>query len=338
MSDLEERAGLYRELVTAEMRAVVGDAPDRLFAWMRYHLGWEDAEGRPVDASPGKMMRPVGVLLAAELCGGDPTRAVPAAAAIELVHNFSLLHDDVEDRSDRRRDRATLWTFAGEAQAINTGDGMFTIARTAMLNLEDRGVSSELTLRAVRELDEACIRLVHGQYYDISFEERHDVTLDEYITMASGKTAAMFAAPLAIGAIVAGAPEPTVEAFRAAGRHIGLGFQMVDDVLGIWGDPAVTGKPVGDDIRSRKMTYPVITALGSDVSGLKSLYAQPSAGDQEIEAISRLIEEGGGRSATELRAREERDRAVALMEDTGIGGENLDLLVSYASAAIGRVS
>lgn len=338
MTDLEQHAASYRTLVTAEMRAVVGDAPDGLFAWMRYHLGWEDASGNPVDASPGKMIRPVGLLLATELCGGDVERALPAAAAIELVHNFSLLHDDVEDRSDRRRDRATLWTFAGEAQAINTGDGMFTLARTAMLNLQDRGASPEQTLRAVRELDEACIRLVHGQYFDISFEERHDVTLDEYITMASGKTAAMFAAPLAIGAIVAGAPESTVEAFRAAGRHIGLGFQMVDDVLGIWGDPAVTGKPVGDDVRSRKMTYPVITALETNVSGLKSLYAEPFAGEEEIEVISLLIEKGGGRAATEQRAHEERDRAIALVEDTGIAGDSLDLLISYASAAIGRVS
>jgi geranylgeranyl diphosphate synthase, type I len=338
MSDLEQRAGEYRELVTAEMKAVIGDASDGLFAWMRYHLGWEDAQGTPVTASPGKMIRPVGLLMATELCGGDIQQAVPAAAAIELVHNFSLLHDDVEDRSDRRRDRPTLWTFTSEAQAINTGDGMFTLARTAMLNLQDRGVSPELTLRAVRELDEACIRLVHGQYLDISFEERQDVTLDEYITMASGKTAAMFAAPFAIGAIVAGATEPTVQAFRTAGRHIGLGFQMVDDVLGIWGDPAVTGKPVGDDIRSRKMTYPVISALNNDPSGLKSLYATPFSGEEEIEAISPLIEQGGGRAVTEQRAHEERDRAIAVIEDAGIAGEGLERLNAYASVAIGRVS
>jgi geranylgeranyl diphosphate synthase type I len=338
MSDLEQRAVEYRELVTAEMRAVIGDAPDRLFAWMRYHLGWEDTEGVPVHASPGKMIRPVGLLLATKLCGGDVDRAIPAAAAIELVHNFSLLHDDVEDLSNRRRDRPTLWTFTSEAQAINTGDGMFTLARMAMLNLQTRGVSPELTLRAVRELDDASIRLVHGQYLDISFEQRQDVTLDEYITMASGKTAAMFAAPLAIGAIVAGASEATVEAFRTAGRHIGLGFQMVDDVLGIWGDPTVTGKPVGDDIRSRKMTYPVISALEHDPARLKALYIMPSSGEKQIEVISTLIEEGGGRDVTEQRAREERDRALAVLKDSGIAGDGIEYLNAYASVAIGRVS
>ena len=338
MSDLEQRAVEYRELVTAEMRAVIGEASERLYAWMRYQLGWEDAQGVPVSASPGKMIRPVGLLLATELCGGDLERAVPAAAAIELVHNFSLLHDDVEDRSDRRRGRPTLWTFTSEAQAINTGDGMFTLARAAMLNLEDRGVPPALTLRAVRELDKASIRLVHGQYFDISFEERQDVTLDEYITMASGKTAAMFAAALAIGAIVAGSSEATVEAFRTAGRHIGLGFQMVDDILGIWGDPAVTGKPVGDDIRSRKMTYPVISVLENDPSGRKSLYATPFSSEEEIETISLLIEEGGGREVTARRAHEERDRAIAVIEEAGIAGEGLERLRAYASIAIGRVS
>lgn len=153
MSDLQERAERYRPLVSAEMRAIVGDRPEGLYAWMRYHLGWEDVAGQPVEASPGKMIRPVGLLLATELCGGELAQAIPAAAAVELVHNFSLLHDDVEDRSDRRRDRPTVWTFAGEAQAINTGDGMYTLAREAMHRLLDRGVPSERAIRAMRELD-----------------------------------------------------------------------------------------------------------------------------------------------------------------------------------------
>jgi geranylgeranyl diphosphate synthase type I len=339
--DLEARATRYRDLVTAEMRAVVGDRPEGLYAWMRYHLGWEDPEGNPVSASPGKMMRPVGLLLATELAGGDPQQAVPAAAALELVHNFSLLHDDIEDRSDRRRDRPTLWTFAGEAQALNTGDGMYTVAHLAMYNLLDRGVPPDVAVRAMRELDQTCIRLVHGQYLDISFEERSDVTLDEYIEMAAGKTAAMFAAPLAIGATIAGADEPVVAAFRAAGRHIGLGFQMIDDVLGIWGNPAVTGKPVGDDLRSRKMTYPVITALSgpTDLSGrLSALYGKAFAAEEEIGEIASLIEAAGGRTATEARANDERDRAVAALEDAGVASEALEQLTAFAAQAVWRVS
>jgi geranylgeranyl diphosphate synthase type I len=341
MTDLQERATRYRPLVSAEMRAVVGDRPEGLYAWMRYHLGWEDATGQPVEASPGKMIRPVGLLLAAELCGGDLEQAIPAAAAVELVHNFSLLHDDVEDRSDRRRDRATVWTFAGEAQAINTGDGMYTLAREAMHRLLDRGVPSERAIRAMRELDGACLRLVEGQYHDISFEERRDVSVDEYLTMAGGKTAAMFSAPLAIGAIVAGADEPLIQAYRAAGRHIGLGFQMVDDVLGIWGDPAITGKPVQDDLRSRKMTYPVVTVLAGgapDGGGLQALYETPPHADEDLSEIAQLIEAGGGRRATEQRAHEERDRAIAVLEDAGVRSEQLERLTEYASQVIGRVT
>jgi len=341
MSDLESRADRYRALTTAEMRAVVGERSEGLFAWMRYHLGWEDSSGTAVDASPGKMIRPVGLLLATELAGGDAERAVPAAAAVELVHNFSLLHDDVEDRSDRRRDRPTVWTFAGEAHAINTGDGMFTIARAAMYGLLDRGVSASITVRAMRELDDACIRLVEGQYHDISFEERRDVGVAEYLTMAGGKTAAMFAAPLALGAIVAGADEPTVQAFRAAGRHIGLGFQMVDDILGIWGDPAVTGKPVQDDLRSRKMTYPVVSALeatGGAEPALQGLYESAPHADEDLDEIAVLIEAAGGRQATEQRAIEERDQAIAVLEDAGVGREHLERLTEYASQAIGRVT
>lgn len=341
MSDLESRAARYRELTTAEMRAVVGDRPEGLYAWMRYHLGWEDVDGQPVEASPGKMIRPVGLLLATELAGGDVERAVPAAAAVELVHNFSLLHDDVEDRSDRRRNRATVWTFAGEAHAINTGDGMFTLARTSMHGLADRGLEATLAVRAMRELDDACMRLVEGQFHDISFEERRDVSVAEYLTMAGGKTAAMFSAPLAIGAIIAGADQSVVQAYRAAGRHIGLGFQMVDDVLGIWGDPAVTGKPVQDDLRSRKMTYPVVTVLGGsgpDSRQLQTLYETAPRADEDLGAIASLIESGGGREATEQRAIEERDQAIAVLEDVGIDGDQLERLTEYASQAIGRVT
>ena len=189
MSDLEVRAARFRPLVQREMRAVIGDEPDGLHAWMRYHLGWEDATGRAVEASPGKMLRSTAVLLAAEVLGGSAEVAAPAAAAVDLVHNFSLLHDDIEDDSATRRGRATVWTFAGVPQAINTGDGMFTLARLAMHRLPEAGAEERRVVEAMRELDEACLRLVEGQYLDMAFERRGDVTLAEYVTMAAGKTA-----------------------------------------------------------------------------------------------------------------------------------------------------
>jgi geranylgeranyl diphosphate synthase type I len=170
----------YRALIEAELRDVVGDAPGALWAWMRYHLGWEDAGGHAVEASPGKLLRPAAVLLAAEALGTAPERAAPAAAAVELIHNFSLLHDDIEDRSERRRDRATLWTLSGVAQAINTGDGMHALARLALLRLADRGFEAHTVLEAARELDRACLQLVAGQHADMAMEGRIDLGRADY--------------------------------------------------------------------------------------------------------------------------------------------------------------
>jgi len=341
MSGLAERAAEYRPAVQREMREAVGSNPGVLYAWMRYHLGWEDQGGSPVQASPGKLMRPVAVLLATELLGGDVAHALPAASAIELVHNFSLLHDDVEDASEFRRGRQNLWVFAGAPQAINTGDGMFVVARLAQYRMLAAGAPPERVLAVMREIDDACMRLVEGQYLDMSFETRADVTLDEYLAMSAGKTAAMFAAPFAAGAILAGGPEATIAALREYGRHVGLAFQMVDDVLGIWGDPAVTGKPVGDDLSARKMTYPVIVALeSSDEAGglFREAYATSTSPQDPIVSMGRWVESTGARAATEAKAREEMERAMAALTGAGLPSEAVAILAEYAEAAVGRVS
>ena len=341
LTTLAEFASTYRPAIQREMRAAVGERPDRLYAWMRYHLGWEDEAGRPVEASPGKLMRPVAVLLATELLGGIVEHALPAAAAIELVHNFSLLHDDVEDASEFRRGRKNLWMVAGAPQAINTGDGMFVVSRLAEYRMLEAGSDPERVLRVMREIDHACIRLVEGQHLDMSFETRDDVTLEEYLAMASGKTAAMFAAPFACGAVVAGASEATVAALRQYGHHVGLAFQMVDDVLGIWGDPAVTGKPVGDDLSARKMTYPVILALESTDEGgalLREAYRMPPSAGDRIEAMARWVESTGARASTEAKAREEMQRAMAVLTGSGLSADAISILAEYAEAAVGRVS
>ncbi len=338
---LNARADRYRALVRDEMRAVVGNSPDGLYAWMRYHLGWEDIEGRPEQASGGKMLRPVAVLLAAEACGAHANQAVAAAAAVELIHNFSLLHDDVEDRSDFRRGRANLWTFAGDAQAINTGDGMFTLARLATYRLLDAGVPAERVVAAMRELDEACLCLVEGQYLDISFETRIDVTQDEYWRMAAGKTAAMFAAPFAMGAAIAGAEPRVVEGFRAFGHHIGLAFQAVDDILGIWGDSALTGKPVGDDLLSRKMTCPVIAAL--DASGdasalLRRAYGQPARPGEDVTPLAKLVAQTGARALTQTMAERQEEEALDALRAAGVAGDVIALCSEFARAAVVRVT
>ncbi len=336
---LAQRTERYRPLVVEEMRAVVGDGPAGLFAWMRYHLGWEDAQGRPVEASAGKLLRPTALLLSAEIVGGAAEDSLPAAAAVELVHNFSLLHDDIEDESPLRRGRATLWTLAGVGQAINTGDGMFALARLAAHRLLERGVEERRVIEAMRELDKACLRLVEGQYLDMLFETRETVSRDEYLAMASGKTAAMFSAPFAMGALLGGAGGVTVAALREFGHHVELAFQAVDDVLGIWGDPDVTGKPVGDDLRSRKMTYPLIAALDSgadEAADLARVFAAPGRPDEDVAALAALVERLGGRAATEAFAAEQERAAVAALDAGDLDGQAIAPCADYARAAAGR--
>jgi geranylgeranyl diphosphate synthase type I len=321
---LEARLPGYVALVSAELRDIVGTSSNPLYGWMRYHLGWEDAEGRPVEGSPGKLLRPAALLMATEALDGDPERAVPAAAAVELIHSFSLLHDDIEDRSELRRERATLWTFTGVPQAINTGDGMHVLARLAVLRLQDRGFSPDLVLAAALELDRACLRLVEGQHSDIAIEGRTEVSRAEYLATIAGKSAAMFAAPFAIGALLAGADPPTVDAFRAFGHHTGMAFQAADDLLGTWGDPALTGKAARDDLRARKMTLPVIAAIeaeGEEGEALRRDYARAHVDDEDLDLLAARIERLGGRDACAAYAAAEEAAAQAAIEHVALAPE-----------------
>jgi geranylgeranyl diphosphate synthase type I len=333
---LAERTDRYRPLVVAEMREVIGDEPAGLFAWMRYHMGWEDEAGQPVEARSGKLLRPTALLMATELVGGSIADAVPAAAAVELIHNFSLLHDDIEDQSLTRHGRRTVWTFAGEAQAINTGDGMFTLAHLAMHRL---AVDERRMIEAMRELDETCLQLVQGQYLDISFETRHEVSRDEYIAMTSGKTAAMFAAPFAIGALLGGASGDRVAALREFGWHIGLAFQAIDDLLGIWGDSELTGKPAGDDLLSRKMTLPVVAALEADDAGageLAKAYAVPAKADEDVADLADLVARLDGKSATEVFAEEHVQAGLAALSAAALDEAGEEACRGFAALVAGR--
>lgn len=292
----------YRDPVVAEMRAALDRPGMGHVALMRYHLGWADAAGRALPASGGKMLRPALCMLSCEAVGGDPSRALPAAAALELVHNFTLIHDDIEDASDTRHGRETLWRVAGIPQAINAGDGMFVLARRTLLGMADAGVPAERALDAACALDDACVLLCEGQYADIGFETRAHVSLAEYEAMIAGKTAALLGASAAIGAIAGGADGPTVAALGECGRLLGFAFQIQDDVLGIWGEEAVTGKPVADDIRSRKKSFPVVYAfdhLGPDERArLARIYASAELIESDVGAVLGLLEVADARAAS----------------------------------------
>ena len=287
-----------------------------LYDMMRYHLGLGGtSEGRAPQA--GKMVRPALCLLSCEAVRGDRRKALPAAAAIELTHNFTLIHDDIEDGSHSRHGRDTVWRIWGEAQAINAGDGMFVLAHLALYRLVEAGVPASMALEAARLLDQACLALCEGQHLDLVFETRLDVGDEEYLAMISGKTAALMGAATAVGALLGGASQDVVNAFREFGRCLGLAFQIQDDVLGIWGETAQTGKPAGDDIIARKKSFPVVHALGhaskEDRGLLRGIYSSDTVEPQRVEEVLAVLERSGARACSEEAAARHVEAALSAL-------------------------
>ncbi len=331
-------ASRYLPALEAEMQAVVSaPAPEvhDLYGYLRYHLGWADERLQPHRGRTGKRLRPVLCLLACEACGGDWEQALPAAAALELLHNFSLIHDDIEDHDATRRGRPTVWALWGVPQAINAGDALFVLAHLALLRLSDRGVPAETVAKAFHIFDHACLRLTEGQFLDIRFEQEEEVSLEEYLSMIEGKTAALLSAACELGALVAGVPADQRARLRTFGRHLGLAFQIQDDILGIWGDPEKTGKPVGSDLRSRKKTLPILHGLRRDPA-LRALLAQPTLGEEEIGRAIQLLEAAGSRAFAEEQARRHIDQALAVLEDADLQPPAASALRDLTSSLVGR--
>jgi geranylgeranyl diphosphate synthase type I len=270
---------------------------------IRYHLGWVDAEGVPQFGSAGKALRPTLCLLACESVSGEYRQALPAAAALELVHNYSLIHDDIQDDDRERRHRPTVWAIWGKPQAINVGTAMRILSNTALRRLEEMGIPAGKQSRIQRLLDEASLRLIEGQYLDISYENRFDITANDYLNMIEGKTASLIACALEIGALLGTNEEHLIEGFRNFGWNLGLAFQIRDDILGIWGNQDSTGKPLGSDIRRRKKTLPIVYALEKAHDGLKQeliqIYQNGALDDLSTANVIRILEMMGTQTSTQ---------------------------------------
>jgi geranylgeranyl diphosphate synthase type I len=329
---LHQAATILEETVNAQLKTVANPTAAEILAWSRttvepalrnavaqlpasmrrvanYHFGWHDSEGKPASGDTGKAIRPALALLCAQAVGGDPEAAVPAAVAVELVHNFSLLHDDVMDRDLMRRHQPAAWTIFGAADAILTGSALQSLAFQCIAQ-----GGGALGSDGVRRLHQTVAELCHGQSLDLSFEQRSQVEIAESWAMAAAKTGALLSCACSLGAMAAGGTARQVRLLSGFGDHLGLAFQLVDDLLGIWGDPAVTGKPAHSDLMSRKKSLPAVAALNSETAPGEEVARfyrrtepfQPT----ELAGIAELIERTGAREWAGSAAASERTLAV----------------------------
>ncbi|MGZ3639850.1 MAG: polyprenyl synthetase family protein [Ktedonobacterales bacterium] len=298
---------------------------------IEYHLGWRNPDLSPAQSHPGKLLRPTLVLLACELAAGRRgaaasarddlvRRVVPAAACVELVHNFSLIHDDIEDGDEERRHRPTLWKLWGIPQAINTGDGLFSLARQGLWRLVDSGIAPLVVVRLAALLDRTCLELCEGQFLDMRYEGRRDITVEMYLEMIGRKTAALMACSTEMGAHL-GAPDDVPLAGNLArfGRALGLAFQLRDDLLGIWATKEL-GKSYAGDLRRKKMTLPVIhafeTASGPDRATLDAIYLENGpASEEQMAAALTVLERTSARARVASALAEQGALARAALDE-----------------------
>ncbi len=289
---------LSREMkraINEEMRLVLeleSEPSDNFLGMLHYHMGWLDSDLRPTNVNSGKQIRPLVCLLCCMAAGGDWHKVVPAAAALELLHNFSLIHDDIQDASPTRRGRLTLWKIWGIEQAINVGDAMFAISHLAMARLTEHGIRADIVVQALRRFDETCLHLTRGQHADIDFEKRNEVNVDDYVVMITGKTAVLLSLCAELGALIAGCDEDTITHYATFGLNLGLAFQIKDDILGIWGDEKITGKSTATDVTTKKKTLPVLYGLSKSET-LRQYYAESENGNEFVSKVTQTLEQIG---------------------------------------------
>jgi geranylgeranyl diphosphate synthase type I len=316
----------YRDTVQVELKRVIDSCPSALCDMLRYHMGWQDEHGHSCNRESGKFVRSTLCLLSCQAVGGDTSQILPAAASIELIHNFSLIHDDIEDVSNERHHRPTLWKLWGQSQAINAGDAMFTLAYVALLRLKERGIAAEKIAGAIKMLSLACLELCDGQYSDVEYENRLDIAIKDYLDMAAKKTAALFAVSTALGAYLGNSDSKLVDFFHMFGKELGTAYQIYDDISGIWGTSEKIGKSVGD-ISQRKKTLPVVYGLqNSDSTERKRLmkfYTQKSIDGEDIREVKEILDHSGARDYAENLAQQYFHKALAHLEATGLDSSRL---------------
>jgi geranylgeranyl diphosphate synthase type I len=330
----------YQQRIERELKEIIGSNPLTFYGILRYHMGWQDKQGCPYHGETGKFVRPLLCLLSCQAAGGDAVWIMPAAAALELIHNFSLIHDDIQDASCERHHRPTVWKIWGQSQAINAGDDMFALAFAAVFKLKYNGIKEQRVMAAAQLLNEACLKLCEGQYLDIAYQSRLDVTIKDYLDMIAKKTAALMAASTAIGTCLAVDNDKMVDSLYEFGEELGMAYQIQDDVLGIWGKEEEIGKPVKDDISQGKKTLPVVYAFenckDSDRKKLEELYSQEVISGEAVLMVMEILDRSGAcRYGQELIQQYHR-QALTKLEASGLDLSRQTPLKEVASFLLER--
>jgi geranylgeranyl diphosphate synthase type I len=309
--------------------AVPGCGDSGLYTMLQYHLGWVDQSGNKAssDAFKGKSVRPILCLFACDALSGDLERASPAAAALELIHNFSLIHDDIQDRDQERRHQPTVWCLWGVPKAITAGNALQCVGDLALLDTATvgggpHGALPEIVLKVSQLLTSSYLEMIQGQCMDLAFEGRSVVTTDEYLDMIAGKTGALIRSGLEIGALLATDDLDAVDGFSRFGNALGRTFQIRDDYLGIWGDQAATGKAAGNDILRRKKSFPIVFALeqaqGRARDDLVRIFRQPEVKDTDLDRVLAVLDEVGAREESQRLADASANEALGALDGVSL--------------------
>jgi len=330
----------YRADIDAALRACLDEYRSPLFQMLRYQLGYIDGDGQQRQSFAGKGLRPTLCLLAAEAIAGEYRQAVPGAVALELVHNFSLIHDDIQDDDRKRHHRPTVWVIWGKPQAINAGTAMRVIANLALLRCVEHSAPYETLLRALWMLDEGSIRLLEGQYLDISYEGRCDVTVTDYLDMIERKTAALIACALKMGALLSAADEDVIAGLGVLGACLGMAFQIRDDYLGIWGDEQKTGKPVGNDILRKKKSLPIVFAFEQAGSAarhkLACIFERDVVDERDRDAVMNILDNIHAERHVRRTVNQYSDQAVTVIDSLAVSAWGRARLAEVADFLVTR--
>jgi len=333
---LENLTRVMLPAVESELKVMIELAGDsileRLQNMLSYHMGWVSAGEKNI--STGKRIRPLLLLLSSASAGGEWEQALPAAAGVELIHNFSLIHDDIQDNSPLRRGRPALWVKWGLPHGINAGDAMFTLAHLAILRLEET-TSPALTLKAARWLHTTCLELTQGQYLDLEYESKLEIGLDDYQPMIERKTASLLATSSGLGALVAGVEEQHTANYREFGRCLGIAFQIQDDLLGIWGDQVLTGKSNESDLTAGKKSLPVLFGLAQNGEFARRWRKGPIT-PEDLEGVIRLLESEGARQFAQEQASKYTQKSLTALDRAQPQGEAGKALRSLTSSLLRR--